>query len=94
MYGWLCGSRTGAVVQQLWRWSGCDGGDGFTGACFVHCSFSDFYSISFSMFIIISDTRRCLVVLNDSPLLYYNNTKNKNNYHNTKEYYHQQKYDD
>ena len=33
-------------------------------------------SISFSLFIIISDTLRCLVVLNDSPLLYYNNNNN------------------
>ena len=36
-------------------------------------------SISFSLFIIISDTLRCLVVLNDSPLLYYNNIKHKKN---------------
>ena len=28
---------------------------------------------SFSMFIIISDMLRCLVVLNDSPLLHYHN---------------------
>ena len=36
-------------------------------------------SISFSMFIIISDTLRCLGILNDSPLLYYNNYYNNNN---------------
>ena len=45
VYGWLCGSPTRAVVQQLWRWSGCDDGDGITGACSVHCSFSDFYFV-------------------------------------------------
>ena len=32
--------------------------------------------ISFCMFIIISDTVRCLVVLYDSPLLYYNKNSN------------------
>ena len=34
---------------------------------------SSVISISFSMFIIISDTMRCLVVLNNSPLVYFNN---------------------
>ena len=37
-------------------------------------------SILFSMFIIILDTLRCLVILNDSPLLDYNkNNINDNN---------------
>ena len=45
VYGRLCGSSTGAMVQHSWRWIGCDDGDGFMGAGSVHYSFNDFYFV-------------------------------------------------
>ena len=71
------------VLQEQWC-SHCGGGVDATMVVglqvFVRFTARSVISISFSMFIIISDTLGCLVVLNDSPLLYHNNIKNKNNY--------------
>ena len=64
------------VLREQWCGS-CGGGVDATMVMglrvFVRLTTRSVISFSISMFIIISDTPRCLVVLNDSPLLYYDN---------------------
>ena len=76
---WCQCSGKESVWLALWeQWcSSCGGGVDATMVMgllvLVRLIARSVISISFSMFIIISDTLQCLRTLNDSPLLYYNN---------------------